>query len=75
MKIGLIGNIVLDEIRTLIGTVTKSWGGAFTLEYLRGSDAIRSAEIANSIAGAVCSMSGVEDILFTDFNYIMGTNG
>jgi len=44
MKIGLIGNIVLDEIRTFNGTVTKSWGGA-------------------------------KDILSTDFNYIMGTNG
>ena len=29
MKIGLIGNIVLDEIRTFNGNVTKSWGGAF----------------------------------------------
>lgn len=52
-----------------------AYAAAFTLEYLRGSDAIKSAEIANSIAGAVCSMSGVEDILATDFNYIMGANG
>ena len=28
MKIGLIGNIVLDEIMTIDRTVTKSWGGA-----------------------------------------------
>ncbi|MCH7819006.1 MAG: carbohydrate kinase family protein [Candidatus Marinimicrobia bacterium] len=29
MKIGLIGNIVVDEITMLDGSLTKSWGGAF----------------------------------------------
>lgn len=52
-----------------------AYGAAFALEYLRGSGIIKSAEIANSIAGEVSGMTGVEDILSSDFNYIMRTNG
>ena len=51
-----------------------AYAAAFTLEYLRGSDAVKSAEIANSIAGAIGGMRGVGDILLTDFNYITATN-
>ena len=52
-----------------------AYGATFTLEYLRGSGVIKSAETANSVAGVVSTMSGVEDILSAELNYITGTDG
>ena len=49
-----------------------AYAAAFTLEYLRGSGAFKSAETANCVAGAVSTMSGVEDILSAEINYLAG---
>ena len=52
-----------------------AYAAAFTLEYLRGSSAIKSAETANCVAGAVCTMTGVDEILSADINYLTGNIG
>lgn len=52
-----------------------AFAATFALEYLRGSGAIKSAEIANNVAGAVSTMRGVEEMLSADYDYFIGDNG